>query len=50
MKLMASIRESILQRRFPEFVRDFMEAMYGGKGGAPPWAREALGSVGIPLD
>ncbi|NXF82046.1 TGT ribosyltransferase, partial [Sclerurus mexicanus] len=49
MKLMASIRESILQQRFPEFVREFMDTMYGGRGGAPTWVREALASVGITL-
>ncbi|NWW73982.1 TGT ribosyltransferase, partial [Climacteris rufus] len=50
MKLMSSIRESILRQRFPEFVREFMATMYGGRGGAPTWAREALESVGITLD
>ncbi|NXY53642.1 TGT ribosyltransferase, partial [Callaeas wilsoni] len=50
MKLMGSIRESILRQRFPEFVREFMDTMYGGRGGPPPWAREALESVGITLD
>nr|XP_054509640.1 queuine tRNA-ribosyltransferase catalytic subunit 1 isoform X4 [Agelaius phoeniceus] len=49
MKLMGSIRDSIIQQRFPEFVRDFMDTMYGGRGGPPAWAREALESVGIPL-
>lgn len=50
MKLMSSMRESILRQRFPEFVREFMDAMYGGRGGAPPWVKEALESVGITLD
>lgn len=50
MKLMGSMRESILQQRFPQFVRDFMATMYGGRGGPPAWAREALESVGITLD
>ncbi|NXE01909.1 TGT ribosyltransferase, partial [Chaetorhynchus papuensis] len=50
MKLMNSMRESILQQRFPEFVREFMEAMYGGRGGTPSWVKEALESVGITLD
>ncbi|XP_039247280.1 queuine tRNA-ribosyltransferase catalytic subunit 1 [Pipra filicauda] len=50
MKLMGSIRESILRQRFPEFVREFMDTMYGGRGGAPAWVREALASVGITLD
>ncbi|XP_072775978.1 queuine tRNA-ribosyltransferase catalytic subunit 1 [Taeniopygia guttata] len=49
MKLMGSIRDSILRQRFPEFVREFMAAMYGGRGGPPAWAREALESVGITL-
>ncbi|XP_039428535.1 LOW QUALITY PROTEIN: queuine tRNA-ribosyltransferase catalytic subunit 1 [Corvus cornix cornix] len=50
MKLMSSMRESILQQRFPEFVREFMDAMYGGRGGPPLWVKEALESVGITLD
>lgn len=50
MKLMGSMRESIVRQRFPEFVREFMEKMYGGRGAAPAWAREALESVGITLD
>ncbi|XP_074386504.1 queuine tRNA-ribosyltransferase catalytic subunit 1 [Zonotrichia albicollis] len=49
MKLMGSIRDSIVQQRFPEFVREFMDTMYGGRGGPPAWAREALESVGISL-
>uniref|UniRef100_A0A8C5JU16 Queuine tRNA-ribosyltransferase catalytic subunit 1 n=1 Tax=Junco hyemalis TaxID=40217 RepID=A0A8C5JU16_JUNHY len=49
MKLMGSIRDSIVQQRFPEFVREFMDTMYGGRGGPPAWAREALESVGITL-
>ncbi|NXF27483.1 TGT ribosyltransferase, partial [Rhodinocichla rosea] len=49
MKLMGSIRDSILRQRFPEFVREFMDTMYGGRGGPPAWAREALESVGITL-
>ncbi|XP_050166009.1 queuine tRNA-ribosyltransferase catalytic subunit 1 [Myiozetetes cayanensis] len=48
MKLMGSIRESILRQRFPEFVREFMDTMYGERGA--PWVREALASVGITLD
>ncbi|NXQ31484.1 TGT ribosyltransferase, partial [Alaudala cheleensis] len=50
MQLMGSIRESILGQRFPEFVREFMGRMYGGRGGPPAWAREALEAVGITLD
>ncbi|NXI13253.1 TGT ribosyltransferase, partial [Irena cyanogastra] len=48
-RLMGSIRDSIVRQRFPEFVREFMAAMYGGRGGPPTWAREALESVGITL-
>lgn len=48
--LMSSVRASILEKRFPDFVRDFMRTMYGHPTFYPSWAREALASVGITLD
>ncbi|KAJ1173233.1 hypothetical protein NDU88_005072 [Pleurodeles waltl] len=49
LNLMLSVRESILQQRFPEFVQDFMRTMYGDKK-YPRWAIDALASVNITLD
>nr|XP_056703862.1 queuine tRNA-ribosyltransferase catalytic subunit 1 isoform X1 [Euleptes europaea] len=50
LNLMRSIRENIIQQRFPEFVQDFMKTMYGDRGSYPQWATEALASVGITLE
>ncbi|NXO01760.1 TGT ribosyltransferase, partial [Rhinopomastus cyanomelas] len=50
LQLMASIRQSLVQRRFPQFVRGFLRTMYGvGPGRVPRWVLDALGSVGITL-
>lgn len=46
---MSAVRASIVEQRFPEFVRDFMGTMYGDRTLCPPWAAEALASVGITL-
>nr|XP_033780759.1 queuine tRNA-ribosyltransferase catalytic subunit 1 [Geotrypetes seraphini] len=48
--LMRSIRESIIQDRFPRFVQQFMATMYGSKEKYPTWATEALASVNIILE
>ncbi|XP_030052894.1 queuine tRNA-ribosyltransferase catalytic subunit 1 [Microcaecilia unicolor] len=48
--LMRSIRESILQGRFPQFIQQFMETMYVNKEKYPTWATEALASVNIILE
>ncbi|XP_073174829.1 queuine tRNA-ribosyltransferase catalytic subunit 1 isoform X2 [Lepidochelys kempii] len=50
LNLMRSIRESIVEQRFPQFVRDFMRTMYGSRERYPPWAVEALASVNITLE
>ncbi|NXT48159.1 TGT ribosyltransferase, partial [Pluvianellus socialis] len=50
LNLMASIRESILAQRFPEFVREFLGTMYGERRRVPAWVLEALGAVGITLE
>ncbi|XP_074059508.1 queuine tRNA-ribosyltransferase catalytic subunit 1 [Macrotis lagotis] len=47
--LMDAIRTSIMEQRFPDFVRDFMKTMYGEFRRCPAWAVEALESVGISL-
>ncbi len=48
LKLMTSIRQSIMNDRFPEFVQEFMVTMYPD-GQYPDWAVEALNSVNINL-
>ncbi|KAM6111655.1 queuine tRNA-ribosyltransferase catalytic subunit 1 [Phoenicopterus ruber ruber] len=48
--LMGSIRESILARRFPAFVRRFLSTRYGARERVPAWAVEALAAAGIALD
>ncbi|XP_036616702.1 queuine tRNA-ribosyltransferase catalytic subunit 1 [Trichosurus vulpecula] len=50
LRLMDAIRTSIVEHRFPDFVRDFMKTMYGELGRCPAWVVEALESVGIPLN
>ena len=48
LRLMASLRLSITEDRFPQFVREFMEETYPD-GKYPDWAVEALASVNISL-
>jgi queuine tRNA-ribosyltransferase len=48
LSLMRELRESILERRFPDFVRDFMARMYPKKD-YEQWVVNALNSVGIYL-
>ncbi|GFR26729.1 queuine tRNA-ribosyltransferase catalytic subunit 1 [Trichonephila clavata] len=48
MNLMKSIRESILENRFPKFIEDFMIQMFPNKD-YPSWAVDALKSVNIHL-
>lgn len=50
LQLMASVRQSIVEGRFPAFVRNFMGTMYGTPQRCPAWALDALASVGIALD
>ncbi|XP_035428183.1 queuine tRNA-ribosyltransferase catalytic subunit 1 [Cygnus atratus] len=50
LELMRAMRESIVGQRFPDFVRDFVRARYGGPERCPPWALHALAAVGITLD
>ena len=49
--LMRSMRQSIIEQRFPDFVRQFMKKMYTEQNQTiPDWAREALESVGISFE
>ncbi|XP_026572558.1 queuine tRNA-ribosyltransferase catalytic subunit 1 [Pseudonaja textilis] len=50
MNLMHSIRESITEQKFPQFVQNFMKTMYGNSSSYPQWAMEALASVEINLE
>lgn len=50
LELMRAMRDSIVGQRFPEFVRDFVRARYGGPERCPPWARHALEAAGITLE
>ncbi|XP_026881708.2 queuine tRNA-ribosyltransferase catalytic subunit 1 [Electrophorus electricus] len=48
--LMRSVRDSIIEQRFPEFVRSFMKRMFPSSEQYPSWAEDALASVNITLD
>ncbi|GBM48320.1 Queuine tRNA-ribosyltransferase catalytic subunit 1 [Araneus ventricosus] len=48
MNLLKSIRESILEDRFPQFIEDFMLKMFPSKD-FPSWAVDALKAVNIHL-
>ncbi|XP_062388895.1 queuine tRNA-ribosyltransferase catalytic subunit 1 [Sardina pilchardus] len=48
--LMRSIRQSIIESRFPEFIKSFMKRMFPTSDQYPRWAVEALASVNITLD
>ncbi|XP_016307146.1 queuine tRNA-ribosyltransferase [Sinocyclocheilus anshuiensis] len=45
--LMRSVRQSIIEQRFPEFVKAFMKRMFASREQYPSWAVEALQSVNI---
>ncbi|XP_078686700.1 queuine tRNA-ribosyltransferase catalytic subunit 1-like [Branchiostoma floridae x Branchiostoma belcheri] len=48
MNLMRTLRQSILEGRFPQFVQDFMDMMYPSKN-YPEWVVQALSAVNIHL-
>ena len=49
MRLMREIRESIMNDMFPDFVKKRLNLLYPDKN-FPPWAVNALSSVGITLE
>ncbi|ORX97085.1 Queuine tRNA-ribosyltransferase [Basidiobolus meristosporus CBS 931.73] len=49
MQLMKRLRQSIVEDRFPEFLRDFMYKRYKKAGKYPQWIVNALGSVNVEL-
>ncbi|GAA6069585.1 queuine tRNA-ribosyltransferase catalytic subunit 1 isoform X1, partial [Tachysurus ichikawai] len=48
--LMRSVRQSIIEQRFPEFVRSFMRRMFPEDETHPSWVVDALASVNITLN
>ncbi|XP_056433161.1 queuine tRNA-ribosyltransferase catalytic subunit 1 [Gadus chalcogrammus] len=48
--LMLSARQSIIDGRFPDFVKNFMRKMFPSSDQYPSWAVDALASVNITLD
>lgn len=48
--LMRSVRESIVEGRFPEFIRTFMKRLFPSGDQYPSWAVDALASVNVTLD
>ncbi|KHJ45268.1 tRNA-guanine transglycosylase [Trichuris suis] len=46
--LMSQIRQSIVEQRFVEFAKDYLQLCFP-KGDVPLWVREAMHSVGIEL-
>ncbi|XP_027032300.1 queuine tRNA-ribosyltransferase catalytic subunit 1 isoform X1 [Tachysurus fulvidraco] len=48
--LMRSVRQSIVEQRFPEFVQSFMRRMFPNDETYPSWVVDALASVNITLN
>ncbi|KAN0086550.1 tRNA-guanine(15) transglycosylase-like protein [Elaphomyces granulatus] len=49
LSLMGSIRAAILEDRYPAFVQDFFNRLYGSASKIPIWVVNALNGVGIDL-
>jgi queuine tRNA-ribosyltransferase catalytic subunit len=49
LSLMGSIRAAILEDRYPAFIRDFFNRLYGNASEIPSWVVNALHSVGVDL-
>ncbi|RHZ52854.1 hypothetical protein CDV55_102366 [Aspergillus turcosus] len=49
LSLMGSARQAILEDRFPAFLREFFDNLYGDKARFPEWAVTALRGVGVDL-
>ncbi|TRY65890.1 hypothetical protein DNTS_022758 [Danionella cerebrum] len=49
LRLMRDVRQSIIDQKFPEFVKVFMERMFPSPEDYPSWAVDALHSVNICL-
>lgn len=48
--LMRTVRQSIVEGRFPEFIQTFMKRMFSTRDQYPSWAVDALSSVNITLE
>ncbi|KAM0095839.1 hypothetical protein ACP6JD_000650 [Aspergillus fumigatus] len=49
LNLMGSARQAILEDRYPAFLREFFDNLYGDKAKFPEWAVTALRGVGVDL-
>lgn len=49
LRLMREIRESIIEDRFPAYIRQFFANLYSDKSDYPDWAVQALQRVGVDL-
>ncbi|EED18298.1 queuine tRNA-ribosyltransferase [Talaromyces stipitatus ATCC 10500] len=49
LSLMASIRQAIIEDRYPGFIRKFFDDYYGTRFKAPEWAVDALRGVNVDL-
>jgi len=49
LSLMKSARQSIIDDRYPAFVREFFGKLYPTRAEIPQWAIDALRGVGIDL-
>uniref|UniRef100_A0A672IBT5 Queuine tRNA-ribosyltransferase catalytic subunit 1 n=2 Tax=Salarias fasciatus TaxID=181472 RepID=A0A672IBT5_SALFA len=48
--LMRSVRQSIVDGRFPDFIRTFMKRLFPSRDQYPSWAVDALASVNVTLE
>ncbi|CAN9505618.1 unnamed protein product [Ophioblennius macclurei] len=48
--LMRSVRQSIVEGRFPEFIQTFMKRLFPSRDQYPSWAVDALASVNVTLE
>lgn len=46
---MGTMRQAIIEDRFPSFLREFFAKLYGEKTNYPGWAVDALRRVGVDL-
>ncbi|KAM4058993.1 queuine tRNA-ribosyltransferase domain-containing protein [Hirsutella rhossiliensis] len=49
LNLMKEIRESVIEDRFPDYIRHFFASLHANKTDYPEWAVEALRGVGVDL-
>ncbi|XP_053299406.1 queuine tRNA-ribosyltransferase catalytic subunit 1 [Pleuronectes platessa] len=50
LNLMGSVRQSIVEGRFPDFIRTFMKRLFPSPDQYPGWAVDALASVNVTLE